>query len=219
MFISCEVDWGVTTPADAPAVQCALSGNSPLNFSQIVALAIDNGRCGADVQFVFTDSGFILNIPAFNQGIYPVFTNALMFYVVASQAGLGDTTSFQILNSMPPPVQISTTQEVNQDAAPGVSLTTASNTPIIGPPTSGTVSSFNLIVESSSTGTVTIELVDGNGTELWGSPFTLVADTTIPITVGGLHVRFFNGLYLRVVSPSGVTGPASVSVNVYYGVP
>jgi hypothetical protein len=81
-FISAEIDWGTLggTPPYT-CVQFQLSGNSPVALSQIVALSIDNGRCGSDADFIFPDSGFVLTVAAHNQGIFPVFTNALSFYV------------------------------------------------------------------------------------------------------------------------------------------
>ena len=47
-FINCTLDWAAV---DATAVQFSVAGNSPVALSQIVALAVDNSRCGADVDF------------------------------------------------------------------------------------------------------------------------------------------------------------------------
>lgn len=216
-FIACEIDWGSTAPL-GQGVQCALSGNSPLNFSQIVSIAVDNARCGADVQFVFTDSGFVLQVPSYNQGIYPVFTNALMFYVYANNAAQGDVTTFNVHNSVPPPVQISAKQEVNQASAIGINAAVAGTTPIVPPPTSGTLTGFNIMLESGVVATANLSLVDGTGRVLWSVEVTLQANSNTPVTVTGLNIRFFNGLNFVVSGPTG-GGPTVVNVNVYYGVP
>jgi hypothetical protein len=80
-FVNVEIDWQTTTKTTC--VQFSLSGNSPVALSQIVALYVDNGRSGSDVDFIFPDSGFVLTVPAHNQGMFPVLTNALMFYASA----------------------------------------------------------------------------------------------------------------------------------------
>lgn len=217
-FISCEVDWGQTVPL-GQAVQCALSGNSPVNFSQIVAMTVDNTRCGSDVQFVFTDSGFVLQVPAYNQGVYPVFTNALMFYVIATNAAGDDVTSFNIHNSMPPPVQISNTQEVNQASVTGIDINNAGTFPVIPASVAGgTITGFNIMIESAIDGTATLILKDGNGTILWELAATLTVGQSTPITVTGLRLRFFNGVQFQVLTPTG-SGAAVANINIYYGVP
>src|SRR5258708_37754783 len=94
-FINAEINWGT---ANTAAIQFSLSGNSPVALSQIVALYVDNRRCGVDVDFLFPDSGFLLSVPPHAQGLYPVLTNALMFYVIGTGAATVDVTILQILN-------------------------------------------------------------------------------------------------------------------------
>jgi hypothetical protein len=101
-FRNAEIDW-ITTRGSLTAVQFLLSDNSPIALSQIVALCVDNSRSGADVDFLFAGSGFLLTVAARTQGLYPVFSNALMFYAIAASAAAGDITTIQILNSLPPP--------------------------------------------------------------------------------------------------------------------
>jgi hypothetical protein len=72
-FVNAEIDWGSPGLSGVHCVQFLLSGNSPVAFSQIVAISVDNSRCGSDVDFIFPDSGFLLTVPAFNQGVYPSF--------------------------------------------------------------------------------------------------------------------------------------------------
>jgi hypothetical protein len=101
-FCNAEIDW-ITTRGSLTAVQFLLSDNSPIALSQIVALCVDNSRSGADVDFLFPSSGFLLTVAARTQGLYPVFSNALMFYAIAVSAAAGDITMIQILNSLGPP--------------------------------------------------------------------------------------------------------------------
>ena len=164
-YVNAEIDWLVTTKTTA--VQFSLSGNSPVSLSQIVALAVDNGRCGVDVDFIFPDSGFVLTVPAHSQGLYTVFTNALMFYTSAALANVGDTTVIQILNSSPPPLQIAATEQQNH-AVPGAIVITAggSTTQIVAAGINGTLNAANLIVDyinGAAATVVSLNLQDGNG--------------------------------------------------------
>lgn len=226
MFVSLEVDWGVTTPAAAPAVQVALSGNSPVAFSQIVALAVDNARCGADVQFVFTDSGFVLVVPAYTQGVFPVFTNALMFYVVGgANVAVGDMTVCQVLNTMPPPVSILPSQEQSQASTGGIDLGINATTQIVPASITGTIQTLAITVDefNSTAGPVVadVSLVDGTGRTLWTTVITInpSAQQTVPITIPGLRLRFVNGIRAIVSGTTIPTGETGMVINVFYSVP
>ena len=213
-FITAEIDWLVTTTQQA--VQFAISANSPVAFSQIVALAVDNSRCGADIDFVFSDSGFILTVPAHGQVIAPVFTNALMFYVVSEGAAAGDVTTFQVLNSMPPPLQIAFPTEQNHGSVAGIAVTDGS-TAVVAPGISGALNTISITVPFATASTIQINLVDGAGKNLWAGFWTEAASTTLNINVTGLSVRFTNGIDL-VVSNSGLTGVGMVA-NLYFTSP
>ena len=65
-MVAAEIDWGITT-GPGMAVQFQLSGNSPVAFSQIVAMQVDNTSNNSDVQFLFPDSGYTLVVPAYTQ--------------------------------------------------------------------------------------------------------------------------------------------------------
>jgi hypothetical protein len=209
-FCNAEIDWLVTTKSSA--VQFSLSGNSPVSLSQIVALSVDNSRSGADVDFVFPDSGFVLTVPARNQLIAPVFTNALMFYASAPGAQAGDTTVFQILNSMPPPVPIAPSTTQNHNSANFVSLTNGT-TVIIPASISGTVNSYSFTV-NGTTGVFNFQLIDGVGSVIMVNTFTLPDNTAL--AQSGLSMRFRNGLN-GVISSSTAVG--TLVGNVYYSIP
>lgn len=215
-FVTVEVDWLVSPPGSA--VQFSLSGNSPVALSQIVALAIDNGRSGADVDFIFADSGFVLSVPARSQLIAPVFTNALMFYASAPNAVVGDVTVAQVLNSMPPPVQAAPSSAQNHSGVTAISIATAATTPIIAAPASGTLNSFSILLDVSTAGSGQIALVDGSGRTLWIFQMPSAPIGITPINVAGLSTRFSNGLNFVVSAPGGgIIGTATV--NLYYSTP
>lgn len=215
-FVNAEIDWGSPGLFGVSCVQFQLSGNSPLAFSQIVALSVDNSRCGSDVDFIFPDSGFILTVPAFNQGIYPVFTNALMFYVNSPLAELGDITIAQILNSMPPPVAIQPSRE-QQQASVGAINPVTGTTQIIPPGTAGTLNAFSIAygnLAPATGGSAGLELL---GPSLLWAGFISTAPTEGQFTMSGLDVRFSNGVQLAVNSSSLTAG--YLTVNLYYSVP
>ena len=216
-FITAEIDWLVTTTQQA--VQFAVSANSPVAFSQIAAIAADNSRCGADVQFVFSDSGFTLAVPAHEQVVAPVFTNGLMFYVIANDAVEGDTTAFCVLNSMPPTISLSPSSAQNH-----VSLTEANlnngSTNIIPPPQAGTLNtlSITVYVETTTPGDLAqIALVDGTGRSLW-TQVIVASDAAQNRTfdLSGLSLRFNDGVSV-VISESTLGG--GLTANVYYSTP
>jgi hypothetical protein len=215
-FVNVEIDWTVSPPGQA--VQFSLSGNSPVALSQIVALSVDNGRSGVDVDFIFPDSGFVLTVPAHDQGVYPVFTNALMFYASAPGSAAGDITIVQILNSLPPPVPVQSTQQQNHASIAAVSLVNGS-TPLLSlVGVNGTLNTMTAAIDMTGAGSATIQLQDGAGHTLWYSvPYApAAANPTIYMPLTGLNVRFLNGLVI-VVAGSTLTGNATF--NFYYSIP
>jgi hypothetical protein len=219
-FVNVEIDWLVTTKNSA--VQFSLSGNSPVSLSQIAALAVDNGRCGVDCDFIFPDSGFVLTVPAHNQGVYLVFTNALMFYASAPGVAAGDTTIVQILNSIPPPIPVQATSQQNHASVAGVPLQTNGSSVVLPTGVNGTLNALNINVSKATGGAqgqAGLTLVDGSGRTVWSGvvflPINSSGDETIPVQ--GLNVRFINGLNL-VINNSTFTG-GFVVVNAYYTTP
>jgi hypothetical protein len=220
-FANIEIDW-ITTTNGATAVQILFSANSPVAFSQIVALAVDNRRSAFDINFVFPDSNFTLTVPADNQGVYPVFTNALMFYVLADPAVVaGNVTVFQVLNSMPPPVALNPSAVLETNAVAGTVGLTAGNTQQIVPlGVSGTMDGFLVTINYGGSGptSATLELIDGAGSILWTDVVAGQPGTSDVIPITGIHVRFINGVSLKVIaaSPAGVS---SANANIFYTTP
>ena len=214
-FVNVEIDWLVSPPGSA--VQFSLSGNSPVALSQIVALYVDNGRSGVDVDFIFPDSGFVLTVPAHNQGLFPVLTNALMFYASAQSSAAGDITIVQILNSMPPPIPIVASSAQNHVSLAGLTLANGTST-IIAAGINGTLNTLSLSVsQNAAAGTAILAFVDGTGRTVWVTLIELqAAQNSIPIELPSLAVRFVNGLSLAI-SSSTLTG--TIQVNAYYTTP
>jgi hypothetical protein len=215
-FVNAEIDWGT---ANTSAIQFALSGNSPVALSQIVALYIDNRRCGVDTDFLFPDSGFLLTVPAHAQGLFPVLTNALMFYAIATGSALNDVTIVQILNSLPPPIPLVPSQAQNNNALTGLTLINGT-TALVAAGISGTVNTISISFVLSAAGTAQVALQDGTGAVIWANEFTGPAAApaqNIQVDLTGLSVRFRNGLNLVVSGAAVSIGGADA--NIYYTTP
>lgn len=227
-FTSAEIDWSLTTiGSDGTPRQCVqinLGGNSPVAFSQIAALCVDNNRCSADVTFLFPDSGFELAVPAYAGGIFPVFTNATQFYVIAPAAQAGDVTSLQIMNTVPPPVALLQSQAQAVAALVGVvfnvAYTQGAPLQIVPAGVSGILEAINLDIVSNVDGPVGIILQDGLQRLLWAGNFFSAAPNTTHesqnVTLTGLKLRFVRGVSaFTTATPANTFG----NFNLYYSVP
>ena len=218
-FVSAEIDWGLTVPLGM-GVQFSLSGNSPLAFSQIVAFQVDNTRNAADVSFLFPDSGYTLVVPAYCQGTFPVFTNALMFYAASATAVSGDRTVFQVLNSMPPPVAVQESAIQENNGLAGIDLTVDTSVQVVPLGVNGTLEYIFLSLAGEGTGAAQVNLLDGNTPPKEIFVTSTIANTTgqpVYINVGPIRVGFVNGIIIQISGTSLSTGLAIV--NLYYGVP
>src|SRR5262249_38983560 len=183
-------------------------------------MSVDNGRNGGDVSFLFPDTGRQLTVPAFAQGVYPVFTNALTFYVDAPASLLGDVTVFEILNSVPPPVSVLPSEEQSRSGVTGLNIANNQTTPIVPASVNGTLQGFNMtfFVPAGATGFCVIALQDGAGNQFWATFVNGTATAqNIDIAQSGLALRFTNGINF-VVSSSTLSAGNGVA-NVYYSVP
>lgn len=220
-MIPVEIDWLVST-ANLQAVELSLTSFSPVQFSQIVALSVDNNRAGCDVDFLFPDTGKQLTVPAGAQGTFGVFTNSMTFYVIANGAVTGDVTVFTVLNSMPPPVAVPLSQEQTSSHTGAVGLSATGQTAVVLPPTSGTLEAVTIQFDVQvTTGPVNaaVALRDGTGVVIWqqGINYANATSTQLVIPLTGLKARFSNGLYVVVLSTTMTTG--AVTVNAFYSVP
>lgn len=217
-FANITLSW-VSYPGGA--VQFQMAANSPVALSQIVALYVDNRRCGVDVDFLFTDTGFLLTVPAHAQGLFPVFTNGLMFYAIARGVETTDSTVVQVCNSLPPPVALLPSIANNVAASTAAAIVNGS-TALIASTISGTLNALSITLDITSiaaASNATISLVDGNGAVHWVAIITDVAGGAgvVPINLSGLNTRFRDGLSILVIGAAAPIG--FVTVAAYYQTP
>lgn len=222
-FIPVEIDW---TGAVGNAVQLQLN-SGPVEFSQVVALAVDNSRCGSDAQFLFPDTGKQLTVSAYCQGVYPVFTNSLTFYVVAAGAIAGDVTVFEILNSEPLPIAILPTQAQQSRASPTVDLGNGATTQVVPAGVSGTMQGFQITLSlMNATGTrqsCVLTVTDGStpAVGLYNTYINIPPNSSqsYSITQQGLRLRFSNGVKLIVGATNIAVNTSFCTFNLFYSSP
>jgi hypothetical protein len=220
-MIPLEVDW-VTMGGTGHCVSVNVGNNATLNFSQIVALDVDNSQCGSDVAFVFPDGPTQLVVPAYEGGVFPVFTGSTSFYVVALSEEPSDVTKFILLNQMPPVLVIPKGQFQDIAAFAGIVATGPSTTPIIPAGVSGTLEQISLVIVFNSTAASNVSgnLSDGNGVVIatFGAAAATGQLNFQALNLDNISVRFGNGLNLVYTATSYPTGGELV-VNVYYRTP
>lgn len=222
-LIPCEVDWGVMGgPSNCIAFN--LQNNATLNFSQIVALSIDNSACGSDIEFIFPDTTETLSIPAYTpKTIVPVFTNQTQFWLSSPNAQSEDVTRFSILNSMPPPIAVPTTQEQNVSVYNNVLIFTTGSQQLVASSIDGTLENAFLSYagNSGSAGEATWEIIDGNNNVIAGGTILQGAGLVMsPIfNVNDVRIRFQNGLSLTWTTTGSLSSSSAIGVNLYYRTP
>ena len=226
-FVPCEIDWGgMGGPANC--VFFNMQNNATLNFSQIVALKVDNSQSGADVQFIFPDTSDTVTIPAGSPStITPCFTNQTQFYVLAPGARAEDVTRFSLQNSMPPPISVAGGIEQENIAAGNIGLDGVTTTQLVELGVSGTLEAVQLYVTSAG---VTdnfhyiLTLEDGNApprvlaiTQVDGNTGETMSAIVLNIT--GAALRFQNGVRLVQTLTLGTGQQGFVSANIAYRTP
>jgi hypothetical protein len=220
MIVPCEIDWGIMGGSNNN-VSINMQNNAVLNFSQIVALSVDNSNCGADVQFVFPDTTETMTVPAYTPKlIIPVFTNQTQFFVYAPLAQSEDITRFSIHNTLPPPIAVPVTAEQNIAGVAGVNIS-AGTTQIVPANISGTLETMIVFVSMTTSAIINFNIQDGNGAVIATAqlPGPLSGNAYVePIDLQNVRVRFQNGIKLVITTPTGSTD-GSVMVNLYYRTP
>lgn len=187
-----------TNPGSAIAVLFNASLQTVAPISQIAAIYVDNTNCQADnITFYFPDTQFQFDVPAFTSGWFPVATNGLQFYIIASNPIPGDQTVFNVFNIPIRPFAI--TESVGYKvgyANNGISLTSSSVTTIFA---GSTVIRDLQITCGFLFGTadmlLQIALEDINSNLLWATTFgTTPASTDVPF----LEVLHWSNINLRV---------------------
>jgi hypothetical protein len=228
-MVPIEIDWNnMGGPQYCVAIN--LQNNATLNFSQIVALSVDNSDCGSDIRFIFPDTGETTTIPAgAPKVIIEVFTNQVQFYV---QAGInsqivssGDQTRFSIHNTMPPPIAIPVTQE-QQFANAAAIATSVGSTQLIAAGQNGRLEGVDIMFQfptsTDPAKTCTWQLVDGDSNVIATGT---VASTSLNATnlpgvfrQSDMAVTFVDGLSFEI-TVSTIAPDGTASVNLYYRAP
>lgn len=224
--INCEVIWG-----DYPgrSVNVNLQQNATLALTQIIAMSVDNSQCGADVQFYFPDSADVLTIPAYNpKTIVEVFTSSKQFYVISQLNGQivepADVTRFIVLNYLPPPIAVPTSQEQNTAVALLISAIGAGNLANLIPvANSGTVEAISVFFSGpvGAGGAIQYAVQDGTATPriLAGGQISYGAGNVANqqcLLLNPCAIRFNNGLnFLQ----TGANIGGAFSVDILYRTP
>lgn len=224
MTIACEIDWGSMGGTNkCVSFNPATSPSNPQQISQILMLKIDNSECGADVQFIFPDTGDTVTVDAYSPNLVtPVFTQGTFFYVLSPSAESEDITRFQILNFLAPPISEPSTFE--QETAVFNDIENKNGTTQLIPDTvSGSIETLTVYVtvtDASATQSMTYELEDGNSNVIAGAQVAITegdAVNTMAISFQTCRIRFQQGLSLAIAG--GGTQVGWVSVNVLYRTP
>jgi len=225
-MIPVEIDWGEMGGANN-CVAFNLSQLGPLDFTQIVALSVDNSECGADIQIVFTDSAQTYSVPAYAPSTtFEVFTNSLSFFVLAEYGEESvDITRMAILNYLPPPFAIPATREQNNVTGANINITGAGSTQVIPTGTTGTLEAMTIqatIVTASAAGASTCYLQDGTG-KLCGvatiASSTGMSQSTLILNLPECNIRFSNGLSLYQTGGWTPSAASFFTYNILYRSP
>lgn len=225
--VPCEINW-VSMGGAQNCVAFNLQNNATLNVSQICALKVDNSACGMDVQFVFPDTGETIVIPAYSPtSIVPVFSNGTAFFVIGLGMETTDTTRFQILNYLPPPVSIPTTQEQSVSQLVSSAITLGGPTQVLSNAVSGTLEGAVMTASISNTiqaYDVNVIINDGTGHNLLVGTVAGPANSSGQFTlfnVMPIALRFNQGITITIAAgtqaPSAGTG--WLTGNFFYRAP
>lgn len=223
--ISCEVDWA-TMGGAKNCVNVNFSNNATLDFSQIVALKVDNSQCGSDVVFIFPDTGDTVAIPAGTPyALVPVFTHGQQFFVKNLNEEADDITRFQILNFLPPPVTVGiATAQDGVSPAPLAMVAGVGNV-LVNNTVFGTVQSLTVqkaLLAPAAAYLMNLNIKDGLGNII--AKCTAAGPASpgdgIILNLSNINIRFGQGIFADIVggSPPGGTD-CYFLVNLAYRTP
>lgn len=220
------INWSRPFAAGLDTVSFNPQGNSPLDFSQITGLIVDNSQCGASLDFIFPDTDVTISIPAYTPyTVLQVNSRAIQFYVRALGAIPSDVTSFAILNYAPMPVSVPPASEQLVGATTSISATDASQFFVIPGTVNGTIEDFSInfnVLNSSVSNRATVRLLDGTDKVIATQEVAVAAGQTTFATLAnlsGIAIRFSQGLRIRCAASGGGLPEGFFSANVYYRTP
>lgn len=200
------INWSRPIAAGLDTVLFNPQGNSPLEFSQIAGLIVDNSQCGASLDFIFPDTDVTISIPAYAPyTVLQVNSRAIQFYVRALGPLGSDVTSFAILNWSPMPVAVPPTNEQLVSQVAAISSTSGSSFQILPLGTTGTVEDFQAafrILNSANSDSVSFRLTS-LGMVIYERTVSVAAGQTVNITLAefsSVAIRFPNGLEISALA-------------------
>ena len=224
-LIPLEIDWGQQGGPNN-CVNINLYGGAAATISQIVAISIDNSDCGADVEFIFTDTAQTYTVAAYQPiATFPVFTNGTQVFVSSPGAGPHDTTRFALCNTMPPPVSLPLSAEQEVGVFNDIDVATGL-TNLVDPVIVGTVEAITVSFQFVATAcNVQWSIEDGEtspkvlaGGRAAASPIANDNAFALSYNLSGLRLKFAGGINFSMnITGSGTN--AKASVNIYYRTP
>lgn len=222
MLVNLQINWGTMGGANN-CINVNMQNNATLNFSQIVALSVDNSQCAADITFVFPDTGETTTIPGYEpKVIVPVFTNQTQFFIQSPSAQPEDSTNFSLLNTLPPPITVPVSEEQETVSFNNLAANGATAYTLIPGTVSGTVEGIHVLRTSptASAGFQTFVILDGNSKVISGGQFDIASATAdsnvVLLNLNPMHVRFNDGLFF---DQGGVDVGGAYCVTILYRTP
>lgn len=224
--IPVEIDWASMGGTDKVVQFNVGNAGGTIGFETLVALHVDQSACGADIEFVFTDTQETYTVPAYSpNSIFPIFTKSLEFYVISKLFGEdvepADTTRFSIFNFVPPPISIPTSEEQAHNGIASIPLDGATVSQLLTVATNGTLEEISIQACGPVVGggTVQIVIADGNSRTLAVAAVSSGAITNLNamvLNLSGIHARFQGGI---TMTQSGSNMGGILSVNTFFREP
>ena len=216
--IPIELDWD----GSGAAFDVNIAGKTTQPFSKIVMLDVDNTECGADVTFFFPDTMDTLQVPAGTAGLFPVFTNGLLFYAAATASLASDVTRLRVLNFWTTPLSNPLPQYHSYAGQTGVNPVTGT-AGIIAASASGTLVAYDCfisLIAGAGLGNLLVQLVDHHtGGAIDQAYIELPANGVfngIGFSLGGSVIRYAAGIDLSLTAGGVAFAGGGVSVSVKY---
>ena len=224
-----EIDWGTMGGTDEIVGFNLGNAGGTRSFQEICALQCDNSQCGADIEFIFTDTQTTYTIPAYTPYVLiPIFTKAIQFYCVSKIDGevvlAGDITRFTLFNFVPPPVVISPLVQEQNTAAVGAIPGAVGTTQLVPAGVSGSLNVLYINYASPfgglpAAGEMTLQVKDGTGKVLWDGQMgggISSAWNVILCNFSGIDFRFSGGLtFVQTLAGGAAIGGAFNTVTGY----
>lgn len=228
LCIPAEIDWGSMGGTNKIVGFNIGNAGATRSFEDLCAIQVDNSQCGADIEFIFTDTQTTYTVPAYlPYALFPIFTKSLQFYCVSKIDGeiveTTDITRFTMFNFVPPPVVLPTSPEQSAAVALLINATGAGLVNLIPAGINGTVQGMSVFFSGpvAAGGAIQYAIQDGSPTPriIGGGQISYGAGDVangICLQLNPCDIRFNAGLnFLQ----TGANVGGAFSVNVLYRLP